>query len=586
MASHAGLKYVLKTKKGYVKKDGSYTYKINEALVIDFWQFGFGPSAIDVFKRLGYSDSDIRDYNDISFCTIIPSYDSRLGALEDLYQEMGFTYSEACFKAQRDFIAYHLEDDQNYFTFLKKKEEEVNAYYLHSDSNEEELYEVKSNYGVNYNPEYSYQKYYSKEGPVYKYQIRIKKPDLTKYFKNLNVDLEKYSKWQNEGLIPYLLDLLKNSSYECNLPDNFKVLKAFIDNDYLNIYTNYLNYNCVELLNEGIRSFYEQREMHITRMFGSYILLQRINNQLQAVLATEVPIKYCPLMIKLLNEVGKDQAMSLIKAIEKGDKAHQQELMKQLINEVVIKGGYFATNRPLNSCEVNVLFGASETISSAFKSHLIDAAVIVSNNLGTIITTNDTNTQGAVKRMTGLFYTSPSKELATTAEKENIKLVFPYTAQIDMLAGVKKAIAMGYKRIAVTLAAADNYLLEEIKKLETDDIVIYKFGLCSTGIDEKTAEIMSSNADVIWSCASKYVRELVEPIALAQVGIKIPVHIMSKRGWEIVKNHLAIMNSGVEINPELASGDAKPVILNQDSSLKLLKKKDLRKCEDCPYPCI
>jgi hypothetical protein len=47
-------------------------------------------------------------------------------------------------------------------------------------------------------------------------------------------------------------------------------------------------------------------------------------------------------------------------------------------------------------------------MTSAFQSNLIDAAVIVSNNLGTIITTNASSTQGSVKRMTGLFYTSPS----------------------------------------------------------------------------------------------------------------------------------------------------------------------------------
>ena len=67
--------------------------------------------------------------------------------------------------------------------------------------------------------------------------------------------------------------------------------------------------------------------------------------------------------------------------------------MCELIDEVVIKGGYFDTSRPLNSCEVNVLFGASETMSSAFEAGLIDAAVIVSNNLGTIITTDQSNTQ-------------------------------------------------------------------------------------------------------------------------------------------------------------------------------------------------
>lgn len=186
---------------------------------------------------------------------------------------------------------------------------------------------------------------------------------------------------------------------------------------------------------------------------------------------------------------------------------NQKGLMCDLINKVVIKGGYFDTNRPLNSCESNVLFGASETIYSAFKNGLIDSAVIVSNNLGTIITTNASSTQGAVKRMTGLFYTSPSVKLLDTAKEVGIIPVFPYTAEIDQLEGVKKAIQLGYKNIAVTLASYDNVLHNQIADLEKKyNVNIFKFGLCTTGIDQKTAEAMKDNADVIWSCASKYVK--------------------------------------------------------------------------------
>lgn len=189
------------------------------------------------------------------------------------------------------------------------------------------------------------------------------------------------------------------------------------------------------------------------------------------------------------------------------DKQAQKEALLDLINEVVIKGGYFDTNRPLNSCEANVLFGASETMASAFNSGMIVASVIVSNNLGTIITTNSSNTQGAVKRMTGLFHTSPSKKLVETAIDTGIIPVFPYTAEIDQLEGVKKAIEMGYQNIAVSVAVSDNYLHKELQKLEEQyGVTIYKFGLCSTGISEEVARTMSEYADVIWSCASLNVK--------------------------------------------------------------------------------
>ncbi len=334
-----------------------------------------------------------------------------------------------------------------------------------------------------------------------------------------------------------------------------------------------------------IREYYNNLGIHITRMFGSYVLLKKVDGELKAIKATPVPIQYCPLMIKLLKEVGGEESEELIKAINTEDKEIQTSMMCELIDKIVIQGGYFDTNRPLNSCEANVLFGASETISSAFKNDLVDSAVIVSNNLGTIITTNDSNTQGAVKRMTGLFYTSPSKEIMDEAERANIIPVFPYTSEIDQLEGVKEAIRRGYKKIAVTFAAHDNQLLDQVEELENEGITIYKFGLCSTGIDQKTALIMKENADVIWSCASKYVKELIEPSALAQVGIKIPVHIMTERGWNLVKNHLSFM--GVEdSNLELTCGEEKPVILHERGKMKVLTKKEIHNCTDCPHPCV
>lgn len=345
--------------------------------------------------------------------------------------------------------------------------------------------------------------------------------------------------------------------------------------------------NIGNIILQVIRNYYDSLGIHVTRMFGSYVLLRKENKELKAIYATSVPIKYCPLMIKLLKEVGGDAANKLIESLNNEDETEQILAMCNLINEVVIKGGYFDTNRPLNSCEANVTFGASETMSSAFKTDLIDASVIVSNNLGTIITTNDFNTQGSVKRMTGLFHTSPNETLVNTAYKEGIIPVFPHTGIIDQLEGVKKAISLGYKRIAVSVACFDNYLHEELSNLEKENNVkIYKFGLCSTGIDLDTAIKMRDYADVIWSCASKYVKEEIEPNAILQVGIKIPVYVMTKQGYEIVRNHLNLMNGlndeeSIELNKE-----DRPVLLNSSEGIKVLKKSALHTCHDCPHPCV
>ena len=339
---------------------------------------------------------------------------------------------------------------------------------------------------------------------------------------------------------------------------------------------------------EAVRRYYETYPVHITRMFGSYVLLVGVNGSLRAVRATEIPIRHCPLMKKLLTEVGGETATRLLAQVAEADSAGQNELMCRLINEVVIDGGYFDTSRPLNSCEANVLFGASEIIYSAFDAGLVDAAVIVSNNLGTIITTNASATQGAVKRMTGLFYTSPSAELMERCAEAGILPVFPYTARIDQVAGVRLAIEKGYKKIAVTVAAQENCIWPEIAKLEEESGVrIYKFGLCSTGISSETASYMRKYSDVIWSCASKAVREQIEPNAIAQVGLRIPVHIMSEKGWEIVRLHLKALPMKVDLDsiiPE--AGENKPLLINQGGGIACIHKADIKGCVDCPSPCV
>ena len=41
-----------------------------------------------------------------------------------------------------------------------------------------------------------------------------------------------------------------------------------------------------------------------------------------------------------------------------------------------------------------------------------------------------------------------------------------------------------------------------------------------------------------------------------------------------------------ELEVQLEQGEEKPVILNQGQSWKLIKKRELHSCVDCPHPCI
>lgn len=591
MASHAGLILVLKNKDGYVDQEGNIVKDKDQARPVTFYEAGFS-DASKVLERLGLDNGSI-DKESLTYETLIPSYDSRLGDIEEYLREMGYGYHNACQRAASYFEMLDLYNYDKFKKYIKELEKQTREYCCtHTEPTEEIIVDgQKISLHLAANP-YSYsregykkEKFYSINDTFYKYSIRLKNPHVEKYFTLPKEEQDYYNNWQNIGLMESIKKVIAEYNSTSSYPASVKSLS--IENNELKLFADYISTDLTDLLNSCVQEHYSKREMHITRMFGSYIILQRIDGVLKSTKATEVPIKYCPLMIKLLKEVGGEKSDELIRAISEGDKETSSKLMLKLIDEVVIAGGYFDTSRPLNSCEANVLFGASETISSAFTSNMLDAAVIVSNNLGTIITTNNSNTQGAVKRMTGLFYTSPSSEIVQTAKDERIIPVFPYTAEIDQIAGIKEAISRGYKRIAVTFAAGDNRLLSYVKELEREGITIYKFGLCSTGIDELTARTMLENADIIWSCASKYVKELIEPNAIAQVGIKIPVHIMTKKGWELVKNHLSLMNSSNDFTDlSLSMGETKPVILNTDSGIKKLTKKDIHHCADCPTPCI
>lgn len=575
MASHAGLVYTIKTKKGYIKENNQYTENIEEAQKIKFERFGW-TDASNVLKKLGYSNEEAK------YVILVPSYDTRIGIIEDYLTLLGYNYPNYMYKAEEIYNQTKSYEYDNFLNCKKYLKREVENFYKNKetvdtliiDEKTVELKEIENGLNIN-NLEYQINELYFNENKIYKYKYRLKNIPIEKYF-DLNEAEKNYFKDYYNKIEKYILDSIVDKS----------ILNSKYADNELTFYSYSSNLNNMILKN--IRDFYENNQIHITRMFGSYILIVGNKTEMKAIKATAIPIKYCPLMIKLLKEVGGEYATELLKTLDVENNELQEQMMCKLINEVVIKGGYFDTNRALNSCESNVLFGASETISSAFENGLLDAAVIVSNNLGTIITTNSSNTQGAVKRMTGLFYTSPSEKLMKTAVDSKIIPVFPYTAEINQLEGVKKAMELGYKKIAVSVAASDNYLHEELKKLEEEnDIIIYKFGLCSTGIDEKTALIMRDYADVIWSCASLQVKKHIEPYSIAQVGVKIPVHIMTKQGWEIIKNHLLKMNNKIDYeNVELTCTEDKSVFINGNSGIVKLIKKNMKKCSDCPHPCI
>ena len=103
----------------------------------------------------------------------------------------------------------------------------------------------------------------------------------------------------------------------------------------------------------------------------------------------------------------------------------------------------------------------------------------------------------------------------------------------------------------------------------------------------ETASIMQRYSDLIWSCASKAVKELIEPNAVAQVGLRIPVHIMTENGWQIVKRHLQAQSLLTDLDGvTLTAGEDKPILIHQADGIACIRRADVKGCVDCPYPCV
>ena len=273
-----------------------------------------------------------------------------------------------------------------------------------------------------------------------------------------------------------------------------------------------------ELLNEIKREKGEiPKDLHITRMHGSLVAIS--NGEIIKV--SEPCLKYCPLAHELY-----DFNLDLKEGIKNAVKYKMQRF------------GHFSCNRELCREDVAIPYGASEMMMYALKKGGIDATVTVCDGAGSVITSNPSLVQGIGARMNGVFYTSPILETIKRIEEMQGHVVFPESAKIDQISGLEKALEMGYKKIAVTINGFAGEDLHEIKKIEEkNNALIYILVVCTTGIEKERAEEISKNADLVWSCGSKYIREIVGRKAIIQVATKIPVFILNERGIDFLSNY-------------------------------------------------
>ena len=229
----------------------------------------------------------------------------------------------------------------------------------------------------------------------------------------------------------------------------------------------------------------------------------------------EPKINYCPLFDK-----------------HRGIKEFTHDAIKENIEFRILDFGMCTPERKLRMKDF-LSFGVSETLGTLLDEGIIDCAVIVSEGCGTTIVEDPELAQGMAGRISAFLSTSPIEKIIVTVGSENV--LNPETAEINQIEGVLKAIEMGHKKIAVSvISAEDAKKLREIEK-ENKGINIYIFAAHVTEMSKEEAEELFNYADIITSCASKYIREVGEERGSFTAGASIPIYGVTEAGENFLK---------------------------------------------------
>ncbi|WP_456477505.1 methanogenesis marker 8 protein [Methanopyrus sp.] len=186
--------------------------------------------------------------------------------------------------------------------------------------------------------------------------------------------------------------------------------------------------------------------------------------------------------------------------------------------------GMFTPKRRIRSCRRYTPFGVSETLMTCLQHRLIDAAVIVSDCAGTVVTDKPTIVQGLCGEISGIRDTDPIPEVVDRLEEFGCSVL----GKIDQREGVEIALEGRRRFVAVTVADAGD--AETIREEFGDDVLIA--AVHTTGTDEEDAERLVQYCDIITGCASKTVRRAVGRRYILKAGSQIPVYGITPAGAE------------------------------------------------------
>ncbi len=262
------------------------------------------------------------------------------------------------------------------------------------------------------------------------------------------------------------------------------------------------------------------RDIHVLRYFSSFISV----SDGKVINVTDPALSYCPLAGHLYNG---------LKSVDGADKEAVKAEIKKAIESKIKDYGLFTAQRILASDNTAIQYGASEMLMFALNKKAVDAAVIVCDGAGTIITDKGGVVQGIGARVNSLLLTSPIKETIERLNELGCFVIFE-KALIDQVRGVEKAIEAGYKKIAVTVSGHDVEKLKEIRRMESENIAITILVVCTTGIASEKNDQIRRYADLVWSCASLEIRKTIGTAAVLQISKQIPVFILTQRGLDFL----------------------------------------------------
>jgi putative methanogenesis marker protein 8 len=259
-------------------------------------------------------------------------------------------------------------------------------------------------------------------------------------------------------------------------------------------------------------------DLHILRVYSALVAVSGG----RVIEVFEPTLKYCPLANSLYKNFRRLNTVQENPLLFK-------EAVREAVEEKISRFGFFTEKRNIFQAGITIPYGASEMLMYALRKGQIEAAVTVCDGAGTVISSCPEIVQGIGARMNGLFFTTPFPAVVGRLERNNCAVV--PGGRIDQIQGVKMAIRLGYRNIAVTVNGYRGADLGDIRELEKGhNVSITILVVCTTGTVKKRILEIKKNADLVWSCGSGDIRGMLGREAILQMSVIIPVFVLTPKG--------------------------------------------------------